>query len=210
MDHCFLEGLAIAAYERNGFDPSRPVDTFRLARADLGSAAVQRPADMVGPPSSFGRGAEDRYWIAVKRSLPVMYARFFGGHEYAHVLLDREGYAEEDLELCCDYLGAALMAPRPAMYGLQRAFRFDDYSNIAAAVGSTQTWAALRCAEVLRVPVAVVAPRVRVRGPEEWVWPDERTLRSWARRPPSGLAKTRLSDSPGRVVLTADDLEQAV
>lgn len=55
-------------------------------------------------------------------------------------------------------------------------------------------------------PLAVVCPhRVYARGPEEWIWPDEGTIRQWARssRNRSGIAVSRLSD-PRRSVIRAD------
>ncbi|MDB4994234.1 MAG: hypothetical protein JWM74_1666 [Myxococcaceae bacterium] len=90
------------------------------------------------------------------------------------------------------------------MVSLQRAFGF-DLASIAAEVRGSQTWAALRVGEVLRMPLAVIAPRVRVRG-SEWGWPDEATLRRWSiGRVPSGLARTRLTDDRNRVVLMVDE-----
>lgn len=202
MDVAALEGLAIATYERAGIDPAKPVSPLRVARKLLGDDAIVRPPSMLGPPAALIAIDGERR-IAVKRSVPIEYARFFVGHELGHLVLEREGYVGDDVEVCCDYFAAALIAPRPAVFGLQRAFGF-DLPEIARAAGSTQTWAALRCAEVLRLPLAVIAATVRVRGPEEWIWPEEETLRRWARRPPSGLAKTTLTDDRRRVVLVAD------
>lgn len=204
MDVAAIEGAAIETYERCGLDPSRPVSTFRIAKALLGPDAIERPKLMIGAPAALIT-VDGRRRIAIKRSIPIEYARFFCGHELGHLVLEeRGGYVSDDLELACDFFGAALMAPRPAIYGLQRAFGF-DLPEIASAAGGSETWAALRVGEVLRIPLAVVAQTVRVRGPEEWVWPEEGTLRRWARRPPTGLAKTRLTDDPRRVVLVVDD-----
>ena len=36
LDKIELEGIATAFYLRHGLDPSRPTDTFRLARKELG------------------------------------------------------------------------------------------------------------------------------------------------------------------------------
>jgi hypothetical protein len=202
-----LEQLAAQTYERAGLDPARPVSPMRLARMLLGEDAITRPIALTGAPASlYYLNGTAR--IAVKKSVPIEYARFFVGHELGHLIVEKEGgYDGDDLEVCCDYFGAALMAPRAAIVAMQRSFGF-DLPAIAHAAGSTQTWAALRCAEVLRMPLAVIAPKIRVRGPDEWVWPDEDTLRRWARNPrslPRGLAKTRLTDDDRRVVLLADD-----
>lgn len=205
MDAAALEGMAISLYERLGLEPSRPVSTFKLARGLLGEEALVRPPSMVGSPASLITVDGERR-IAVKKTVPLRYARFFVGHELGHVLLEEERYHGDDLEPCCDYLGAALMAPRPAMRALQGVFGF-SLPEIADVVGATQTWAALRCAEVLCMPLAVIASTIRVRGPEEWVWPDEATLREWARsrRVPRGVSRMRLTDDPVRVVLRHED-----
>lgn len=177
---------------------------FTLARK-LTGFEVSRPSTMVGAPASTYR-LDGKRRVAVKRGLPPHWAQFFCGHENSHILLEREGYVGDDLEVCCDYLAAALIAPRPAIVSMQRTFGF-DLASIAAEVGGSQTWAALRVGEVLGMPLAVIAPTVRVRGPEEWVWPDETTLRRWSRgRVPKGLARTRLTDDRARVVLVADEL----
>ena len=103
-------------------------------------------------------------------------------------------------------LAAALLAPRPAFLRARRDLG-EDLRAVAERFTMTQTGVALRRGEVLGTPLAVIAPaRVRVRGPEAWVWPPESTLRAWARRPLAGLKKTRLTDDPRRVVLEADDL----
>lgn len=207
LDVASLEGLATSLYTRLRLDPAKPVSTFVLAQKLTGHE-VFRPANMIGALAQTWTQAGQRR-IAVKRRLPVEYARFFAGHEVGHLLLDEAGYRGEDTEVCADYLGAALMAPRPALVALHRAFGF-DLSAISIEVGATETWAALRVGEVLRIPVAVVAPIIRVRGPENWVWGTDTDVRRLARLPqsklPRGLVKTKLTDDPRRVVLMGDEL----
>lgn len=209
MDVAALEGLACATYKRLDLDPSRSVSTFTIARKLLGAESVQRPRMMIGAPAMTGV-ADGRRYIAVKASIPMPYARFFAGHELAHVLLEEEGYAGDDVEACCDYLGAALMAPRPAAFAMVRAFGVAP-AEIADVVGSTQTWAALRVGEVLGIPLVVITPhRLYVRGPESFMWGrDEREVRrdASARKLRPGIARTRLTDDPRRVMLVADGLE---
>lgn len=204
-DVSWLEDLAVESYERAGLDPSRPTSSFKVARLLYGENAVIRPPEMMVSPAALITVDGERR-VAVKKGIPLRYARFFVGHELGHLELERIGYVGDkgaSVEECCDYYAAALMAPRPATRALQRVFGF-DLPSIAKAAGSTETWAALRVGEVMRQPIAVVAPRVRVRGPEEWVWPDESTIRGWVRRLPPGLAKARLRDDPRRVALIAD------
>lgn len=126
------------------------------------------------------------------------------GRTLGHWLLRRHGYDGAD-EAAADYLGAALIAPRAAFVRAHRVHG-DGLDKLADAFGTTETGAALRLGEVLRRPLAVVAPKtVRVRGPEEWTWPDEATLRRWARNPRPGLRKAKLGDDPRRVVLEVDE-----
>jgi hypothetical protein len=205
MDQLELEGLAVATYERHGLDPALPTSTAKLARLELGEGAVVRAAlTTSGPAATFWHNGARR--IAIRRGLPLAYALFYVGHELAHVLLEREGAHDEQIEAACDYLSAALIAPRPAAVALYRAFG-DDVSSIAEKVCSTQTWAALRViGEVRGEPLAAISPKlVRVRGPESWVWPDASTIRSWARRGRPGLRKVEITDGRGRVALVAGE-----
>jgi len=196
------EQLAFSFYERVSCDPEVPVSPFLLARRYLGPGAIER-GHFSSLATTFIVNGKRR--IAVKRHVPIEYAAFYIGHELGHAFFEEIGHRPDDIEAQCDLFGAAIMAPRPAIIRLHRAFGFDLVA-IADEVGSTETWAALRIGEALGRPLAAIAPsRVRVRGPDEWVWPEESVLRSWAARPPRGVVKTRLSDDPRRVVLSADE-----
>lgn len=139
------------------------------------------------------------------RYLPPLYAAFAVGHELGHWLLTRHGYCGNDDEAAADYLGAALLAPRRAFLRARRALGH-DLPALANAFSMTETGVALRLGEALHVPLAVVSPaHVRVRGPEAWVWPNEATVRRWARVAEPGLRKVRLTDDPRRVVLDVDE-----
>lgn len=195
------EQLAFDFYERVNCDPAEPESPFKLARLFLGAGCIER-GRFSAPAVTFV--ANGRRRIAIRRGISIEYAAFYVGHELGHAMLEEASYRDDDVEQQCDLFAAALMAPRPAMLRLHREFGY-NLEAIAGEVGSTETWAALRLGEVLHVPLAAIAPqRIRVRGPEEWVWPDEMTLRAWARRTPPGLAKTRLTDDPRRVVLVVD------
>lgn len=203
MEPTELEGVAESAYREAGLDVERP-NVVRLAKALLGPDAIER-----GPRLVSGRAAlirvHDRWRIVLSRSLPKLYALHAIGHELGHWLLERAGVGSGDEELAADYLGGALLAPRSAFAAAHRALG-SDLPALAAAFSTTETGAALRVGEVARVPLAVISPSVvRVRGPEGWVWPDEPTLRRWARGTAApGLKKIRLTDDPRRVVLDAD------
>lgn len=193
------EGLAEEAYARAGLDPEAP-HVPRLVRALLGPASVVRGPRPVHAPAALYR-LGDRWRIVVGRHVPSAYALHALAHELGHYLLRGAGLNEAEEEAAADYLGACLIAPRPAYRAALRSLG-PDVRRLAEAFGTTETGAALRVGEVTGRPLVVVAPhRVRVRGPEEWAWPDEATLRAWARRARPGLRKTKLRDDPRRVVL---------
>lgn len=203
VDLSDLESLAVELYKRFKFDPSEPKTTFELAKRWLGPKSVER-RHIVG--AVVRRDMHDGKWrIGVRPNVPIEYANFLVGHELGHLLLAEAGFSGDDEEKAADYLGAALIAPRPAVNALHRAFGL-NLGPIAEEATSTQTWAALRIGEVFAMPLAALAPAiVRVRGPESFVWPDERTIRSWARRPRPGLRKVRVTDSADRLVLVVEE-----
>lgn len=204
LDSASIEGLAVDFYKRLGCDPEQPVDTFRLARKLLGANAIERGTALVGVPAkTFSVHGERR--IAVSRKLSVPYAQFFVGHELGHIVLDEIAYTESDIERVCDAFGAAVMAPLPAVRLLLRAFG-RDHEAIADEVCSTQTWAALRIAEFLRIPRAIITPqRVYARGPEEFEWGPEDELRRLVRVERPGVVKSKLTDDPRRIVIDVDE-----
>lgn len=207
MEQLLLEGLANAAYREANLDPEHP-HVLRVARALLGPDAIQRGPRPIGGPAALIR-VYDSWRIIVGRAVPPRYALFAVGHELAHWLLRRANYDGDDEERAADYLGAALVAPRVAFVRARRCFG-DDLPALAEALSMTETGAALRLGEVTRMPLAVVSPaRVRVRGPDEWAWPSESTLRGWTRRPAPGIRKVRLTDDRGRTMLDASSFDVA-
>ena len=203
MEQLELEGIADAAYREAGLDPETPHIT-RLARALLGPTAIMRGPRPIHGPAALIR-VKDDWRIVISRSLPAIYATFAVGHELGHWLLARSGYRGDDEEASADYLAGALLAPRRAFISAWRAMG-DDFAALAETFSMTETGAALRLGEVLRVPLAVISPAlVRVRGPDEWVWPAESVVRGWSRKGAPGLRKVRLTDDPRRVVLGVEE-----
>lgn len=204
MDLLFLEELAVETYRRHKFDPARPVSLYTLAREMYGDDVIVRPNQLVGARPANAGWSHGKVRIGLRRTVPPEEAQHYIGHELSHLLLGRPHTGDAALEAACDYLGAALMAPRPAVLALYRAFGW-SIREIADEVVATQTWAALRLGEALRVPLAAVSPAtVRVRGPEGFVWPAEGEIRKLAKRPGPGLHKVRVTDRPARAVLVAD------
>lgn len=204
MDASEVEALAVDFYRRLKLEPERTVDTFRLARLLLGPEAIERGAALVGEPARlFSLRGQRR--IAISRKLPVEYAQFYVGHELGHIVCDELGYRDEDVERVCDAFGAAVMAPMPAVRAMLRAFG-RDHEAIAEEVCATQTWAALRIAECLGIPRAVLTPtRIYARGPEGFVWGPESEVRKLSRGELPGVRKAKLTDDPRRMVIDVDE-----
>lgn len=117
MDRADIEGDAIALYRLAGLEPDEPVAISRLVRALLGT-----PIQV----ASFVRGKAhlswylDQWWIYVRAGIAAPRLRFDIGHELAHWWYRRCGYSGEDIELRCDALGAALVAPMPLFSAVRK------------------------------------------------------------------------------------------
>lgn len=201
-----LEGIAEAILREGGQETDEAPRLLRLVTAHLGDDAIEYT-----PIRLPGDGAliriYDAWRIYIRRRLTPERRAFVIAHELAEWWLKvRVGYQGEDVEAAANYVAAAVLAPRHA-FRLAVEDLGSDFPRLAEAFRVTETHAALREAELARLPRAVVSPAlVRVRGPEEWVWPAESVVRRWARGAAPGLRKTRLTDDPRRVVLDADDL----
>ncbi|NUP13808.1 MAG: ImmA/IrrE family metallo-endopeptidase [Polyangiaceae bacterium] len=209
MDLLHLESLAIEFYFRLGFDPAEPTDTFTLAKRywqlkGWRSEVITRPPSLLGDRPACLWWLRDEPSIALRRTVAIEIAQHMVGHELSHLILERPHDGTVMLERQCDYLGACLMAPRPAVARMFKAHGW-KLRRIAQAVVATETWVSLRLGEALGFPLAAISPKlVRTRGPEDFVWPDEGTIREFARQPGPGLTKVRISDQPARIVLVAD------
>lgn len=206
MEQLELEGISEAIVTHGGQDIDEPPRLGQLVVAHLGPGSVEYSNAMPGDGALVR--IYDDWRIYVRRGLPLERRAFAIAHELAEWWLRvRERYQGEDVEHAANYIAAAILSPR-------RAFRLaveehgSDFAALARAFRVTETHAALREAELATIPRAVVSPAlVRVRGPETWEWPEESTLRRWARVPAPGVRKVRLTDDPRRVVLDAEDVE---
>src|SRR5690606_3913871 len=106
-----------------------------------------------------------------------------------------------DDEERCDAIGAAIVAPAPAVASVL-ARRPPRLRDLAWLFSTSESLVALRYAEVTRKPLALVTPeRVRPRGHHDW--PPENELRKLARSGGGdGWRAVRLRDDPRRVALT--------
>lgn len=194
-----LEAIASAGIVQAGLDPGEPPEVIALIRGLLGPDGYHRGATLLGNRAGLAR-VHGQWRIYASRSATL----FDHCHEVGHYLVRLAGIGGgDDEEQLANYVGGALMMPRPAIVRARRDGL--DLADLADRFCTSETCAALREAEVLSIPRAIVArTHVHVRGPDGFVWPAEPTLRSWARRPGPGIAKTRMTDDPSRVVLDAD------
>jgi hypothetical protein len=202
-----LEAIAEAVLREGEQEEDEPPRLGQLVAVLLGPSAIEYSHALRGDGALVR--IYDDWRIYVRRGLPVERRAFAIAHELAEWWLRvRERYDGEDIEQAANYVAAAMLTPR-------RAFRLaleehgQNFAELAAAFRVSETHVALREAEIAQCPRAVVSPAlVRVRGPEEWIWPEEAVVRRWARGAAvPGLRKVRLSDDPRRVVLDAADRE---
>lgn len=205
MEQLALEGIADAILRDGGQEDDGPPKLGQLVTAHLGVGAVEYASGLLGEGAIARIG--DVWRIYVRRGLPIERRAFAISHELVEWWLRvRERYQAEDVEHAANYIAAAILIPR-------RAFRLAfeehgrDFAELAYAFRTTETHVALREAELAHIPRVVVSPAlVRVRGPENWVWPHEGEIRQWTRRPVPGVRKIRLRDDPKRVVLDVEDV----
>lgn len=171
-------------YRRAGAPDDEAWLASRLARA------LGHPVRTVGNMKALAKLSEGE--ILVRRTLPAAIAEWAVGHELGHLV----GVRSERL---CNFIGAAvLMRRRPFLAALGE--HPDEWELLAELFGTDSTAVVLRAAELTGRPLAVVTPsRVYARGRAEW--PDEQTLRAWARNGAPGLRRAVLRDDRRRVVL---------
>lgn len=196
------ERLAVEALERVNIDASAITPWTKIVRLMLGADAIVRIPRLVGQPAAL-HVIHGRPRIALSAKIPYEYQGFYALHEVGHWLVAEHRMRPDDEEAFADAVAAALLAPKPAFQRVVRAVGF-DYSAISDEVVQTETWAALRTAEIYGIPTVVVAKRLRIRGDETWVWGEsEAEIRALSRQDRPGIHKTKLTDDPKRIVLTA-------
>lgn len=170
------EGEAGAILRGAGWDEDCAIPARRLAEAILGPGCVQE-ARLAASDACLAR-VHEQWRIYLRPRLGKVTRRWLICHELAEWHLRRVGYAEPDVEAVANRIGAALVAP---WHAYRSAFRRHgtNFPRLARAFSASPTCAALRMAEVVGTPVAVVAPRYeRVHpGDAGWRWPRGRKLR---------------------------------
>lgn len=188
MDQADIEGIAVAAVERGGLDPTEPVNPVTLARRLGVRVLAAHWPGMNGAAVLATVCGEPRIYIHPRSCGPR------GAHAVAHELAHAVGIDDEDL---ADRLAAALVAPQPGALRACRAVG-PSYHLLGAALGLESHAAALRHAEVTGTPTLVIGKRLRVRG-DAYGWPTaDGALRGLAKAVPRGLFRQRVD---GRVIV---------
>ena len=204
MDFVDVEVAVCGLYRKHGFEPDRPPTAFELARAM--DVVVDRPHAMVGSLARAFIGGGHRR-VALKRSLAPERAHFALAHELGHLELGERCGSGELAELRANHFAARAIMTEEFVREMIRQHGPRAALEIAEHLCVTQTAAHLSVGEVRFVAVAVVSQRdVRTRGPE-YVWPAPEVIHRYeTKRPPTRLAKTRITDEPGRFVLRPKDV----
>lgn len=193
-----LEGDAEWIYRRAGVDPGTPAPALWLASQLLGAGCVTALATLSNPGGACLAQVNGQVRIYYRERLPPERRSFAVAHELAHWCLGERAGAET--ESACDFLAAALIAPRRAFLKVV-AKHGPRFTRLAKAFATTESLVALRYGETTLEPLVLVAPlTVRVRG-AAYSWPSEPALREMAAVPKPGLRKAVLRDEPRRVAL---------
>lgn len=204
MELADCEGTAARIYREAGADPADPPGPVALARAWLGAGALERaPRGALLTDAASGTVAGRRR-IVVRAGLPPVRLAWAVAHELAELALAEERYRAPDVEAVADTVAACLLAPPATVRAVGRGPVPAAVAEVADALVLTDTCAALRLGEVLDVPLAVIAPLVRVRG-AAFAWPDEAGLRQLARRGGPGLVRARCRDDARRAIVAVSD-----
>lgn len=189
-----LEVEALDLYHAAKLDPVGPSSVGVLVRRLLGTPIKAAPM-RTGREGALVR-VGTKWRIYVRSGLAIARAKWVACHELAHWALDRHGTGTERE---CDALGAAIVAPAPRYVAIRG--RVASVVGVAAALGSTQSLAALREGEVLHVPVALVEPhRIVARGGFGSMF-DETAARNLASIEGRGIVQVRIDDEPDRFAL---------
>lgn len=181
-----IEDLAEKTHRKVGSDPRKPMEPLALIDALLGPGRVKSIADL--PVAGMATPIHGVMHIVVPEYEREEELRHTLLHELVHIHWDTWD------ELLCNYLGAALLVPRPAM----RVVAGFPFASIAKRFRVTQAFAALRDAEVSGRPRVVLrSGSMFVRG----AWPGP--LNDPASLP--GVRRTHLTDPKGGTVFDIPD-----
>lgn len=140
--------------------------------------------------------------IHLRRDLTPTQINHAVAHELGEWLLHMWGFHGPPAEDLSGRIGAALCVPRPAFH-LAHSELGENVPALAQVFTVSESLMALRIAECLGHPTALITPRrVRTRG-GEWCWPtSEHGWRSLVKRPDAfGVCRHPIRDARSRIVL---------
>ena len=200
------EILARELYVAARLDPSTAPGAPLLAAAMLGKSCV-RPVPANELPGNALLQLTGANWVIyVREGLSASRLNHAIAHELGEWFLRCRGYVEADVEELSGRVAAAVCVPHVAFVAAHGNYG-DDLSGLSQAFRVSESLMALRVAECLGTPTALITRKVvRVRG-DAREWPTTRegwmTLVAQARARPKGLSVRALNDSRGRLVLRA-------
>jgi hypothetical protein len=198
--------LARELYVSAGLDPSQAPGAPRIAAAVLGDTYLLAVPRSELPGNALLRREGPRWVINVRDTLNARQLNHAIAHELGEWFLRCKGYTEPDVEELSGRVAAAICVPRPAFLAVYARLG-DDLAALSEEFRVSQSLMALRVAECVGVPTALITRRVvRTRG-AVWEWPP--TREQWTefvarvRARPNGIRVSRPSDARGRVLLRA-------
>ena len=196
--------LARELYLSAGLDLGRAHGAPRVAAAVLGEDClhVVRPGELPGRALIQRSGLN---WIIHFRgTLTRSQLNHAIAHELGEWFLRCRGYADPDVEALSNRLAAAICVPRPAFVAAYNELG-DDVPALSRRFCVSESMMALRLAECLGPPTALITEKVVLTRGDPWEWPTTReewmALVERVRAEANGLSLLNLSDSTGRVVL---------
>ena len=198
--------LARELYVSAGLDPTLAPGAPRVAAAVLGETYLHAVPRAELPGNALLRKEGPRWVINVREALTANQLNHAIAHELGEWFLRCKGYTEPDVEELSGRVAAAICVPRPA-FAVAHASLGEDLAALSAQFRVSESLMALRIAECLGVPTALVTRKiVRTRG-GSWPWPSSRNewmdLVTKIRAQPGGMRISQLGDKRGRVLLRA-------
>jgi hypothetical protein len=198
------EVLARELYLSAELDPTHALGAPRVATAVLGESCLHtvRPRELPGPALIQRDGP--RWIIHVREGLTPSKLNQAVAHELGEWFLRCRGYAEPDVEELSSRVAAAICVPRPAFMAVHGQIG-EDLAALSQRFLVSESLMALRLAECLGSPTALITQKVVLTRGEPWGWPT--TRQGWAdfvassQTNQNGLTIRSLSDSIWRLVL---------